>query len=345
MDPKSARELASMVLAGIHREYPNKIAHFLHGDLDVKAPHELTPAFFGCFDWHSAVHGHWTLVRLVRTLPGEDWVETVMAALERSLTSSNLEAELAYLKPVHRRGFERPYGIAWLLMLAAELEETSLTPGDPQAARFGAMARHLVPLEEFLAGELIDWLPRLSHPIRSGEHSQTAFAMGLAHDWARIRKRDAARQRLEDRALAFHLGDLAGPLRYEPSGHDFLSPCLAEADLLRRVLSPEEFGAWLERFLPAIPQDGTDEWLPVDAAVDAEDGKLVHLDGLCLSRAWMLEGIASGLPAEDPRIPALIAAAARHAAVGRSRAFTPHYAGSHWLGTYATYQMTRRGLS
>jgi len=335
IDEAAARRFAGLALACVHREYPNKVGHVLFGDDDVRPPRDLTPAFFGCFDWHSAVHGHWLLVRLVRTFPEADFAKPARAALSHSLTEANMAGELKYAEK--RPGFERPYGLAWLLQLAAELRQWE----DEDARKWAAT---LEPLEQLVARRLIEWLPKLSHPIRSGEHSQTAFAMGLALDWARATNDASAERVLESRARDFYGDDESCPLAVEPSGHDFLSPCLGAADLMRRVLPPNGFAAWLSRALPEIPTDGTTAWLEPVAPSDRRDGKIAHLDGLNLSRAWMLEGIASGLPKGDARTPALIAAARAHREAGLSAVTGEHYAGGHWLGSFATYLSTRRGI-
>ena len=334
----TVERFAHLALECVHREYPNKIAHVLNDDGDVRPPRELTPAFFGCFDWHSAVHGHWLLARLARLYPGADFAAAARAALDRSLTAENVAAEVRYFQAPGRAGFERPYGSAWLLQLAAELREWD----DPAARRWRAA---LAPLEFMAASQFKAWLPRLTHPIRVGEHSQTAFAFGLVHDWA-LRASDTGMLDLLERRIAdYYLDDRRCPLGYEPSGHDFLSPCLAEADLLRRVLEPDRFAAWLGAFLPDIPVGGDPAgWLEPAVVSDAGDGKLVHLDGLNLSRAWMLEGIAAALPAGDGRRPALLAAAERHRAAGLASVTGEHYEGGHWLGTFAAYLVTRRGL-
>ena len=193
---------------------------------------------------------------------------------------------------------------------------------------------------------MMDWLPKLTRPIRTGEHSQTAFAFGLALDWARLAKHAEFERLLVERSRAFYLADRACPMAYEPSGQDFVSPCLAEADLMRRVLSPAEFSRWLTDFLPQVPT-GTkadDSWLEPGVVLDKTDGKLAHLDGLNLSRAWMLEGILSALPAADPRRPALTAAASRHRELGLAAVTGAPYAGGHWLGTFAVYLTSQRGL-
>jgi hypothetical protein len=329
--------LADLALACVHKEYPNKIAHVMASDADAQPPRQLTPAFYGCFDWHSAVHGHWLLARLTRLHPDAAFAPSARAALATSLTVENLATEAAYLGRKGRETFERPYGLAWLLALAQELREWD----DPQAR---AWAAALAPLERAAVARLDDWLPKLSYPIREGEHNQTAFAFGLILDWARATGDRATEELLVARTRALYLADRDCPIGYEPSGQDFLSPCLAEADLMRRILAPASFASWLKDFLPRIPRDGSPNWLAVGVVTDRTDGKLVHLDGLNLSRAWMLEGIASGLPAKDTRLKALRAAAALHRTAGLSAVAGEHYEGGHWLGTFATYLETSRGL-
>ncbi len=337
MDLAQAEKLAALALDCVHQEYPNKIAHTLASDADAKVPRELTPVFYGCFDWHSAAHGHWLLARVARLYPGSDLSTKAEAALAKSFTPDRVAGELAYLRAPGRQEFERPYGLAWLLQLTMELREW----GSPQAQ---AWARTLEPLEAEAVRRFTDWLPKLTRPIRTGEHSQTAFAFGLALDWARQAKDTAFERLLVERSRAFYLGDRACPMAYEPSGQDFLSPCLAEADLMRRVLPTREFAAWLANFLPGIPSAKADaSWLEPGVVLDPTDGKLAHLDGLNLSRAWMLEGILSALPPADARRPALQAAAARHRDVGLAAVTGAHYAGGHWLGTFAVYLTSQRG--
>ncbi|MBN2199689.1 MAG: DUF2891 domain-containing protein, partial [Candidatus Aminicenantes bacterium] len=287
-DEEIAARFAALALKCVHQEYPNKIAHVLLGDEDVLPPRKLTPAFYGCFDWHSAVHGHWLLARLARLYPDAPFAEKALAALGRSLTPENISVEAGYLAVKDRASFERPYGLAWLLQLAAELREWD----DPRA---GAWSKTLAPLENAAASRFKSWLPKLSHPVRSGEHSQTAFALGLVLDWARVAGDRDMERLIVTRLRDFFFKDRNAPLNFEPSGEDFLSPCLAEADAMRRVLPKGDFGGWLEEFLRGIPLNGGGGWLAPAVVTDPTDGKLVHLDGLNLSRAWMLEGIASGL--------------------------------------------------
>jgi hypothetical protein len=326
VDAQSAARFAQLALACVHQEYPNKIAHVLTSDGDVAPPRELTPAFYGCYDWHSSVHGHWLLARLARTFPDAPFAVPARAALARGLTSANIAREAEYLAA--RGSFERPYGLAWLLQLAAELRQWE----DPVARE---LSRNLDPLEQVANERLRTWLPKLSHPVRSGEHSQSAFALGLIVDSTQD---EALRAIARDAIRRFYLGDTACPLRYEPSGEDFLSPCLAEADAVRRVLPPKDYATWLRKFLP----DGVT--LRAETVTDPTDGKLAHLDGLNLSRAWMLEGIASGLPANDRRLRAIRAASDAHRDAGLAAVTGEHYEGGHWLGSFAVYLTTRRGI-
>jgi len=328
---------AALALACVHQEYPNKLSHALAGDADVLPPRALTPAFCGCYDWHSAVHGHWLLARLARLYPDAAFVPQARAALAADLTPERIAGELRYLDGPGRVSFERPYGLAWLLQLHAELVEWN----DPQARQWAAA---LEPLARVCAGRLTGWLPKLTAPIRIGEHNQTAFALGLALDWARTVNDTASATAFAAAVKRFYLGDRGCPLGYEPSGEDFLSPCLAEADVVGRVLPAEEFARWLDGFLPDVPRDGRGDWLAPGIVTDPTDPKLAHLDGLNLSRAWMAEGIAARLPERDPRRAALLALARRHRQESLPRVTGEHYEGGHWLGSFATYLVTGRGL-
>ncbi len=336
-DATAVSHFAELALTCLHQEYPNKIAHVMNSAADARPPRELTPVFFGCFDWHSSVHGHWLLVRLCRTYPDAPFVARARAALAESFTAERVAAEVQYMAAPGRATFERPYGLAWLLQLCAELHEWD----DPQARQWAGV---LQPLEQEAVRRLRNWLPKLSHPVRTGEHSQTAFALGLVLDWARSRGDAELADLVIQRSRAYFLKDRGANLAFEPDGQAFLSPILAEADVMRRVLPPAEFAAWLSAFLPELDPARGAEWLPPGVVTDRSDGHLVHLDGLNLSRAWMLEGIVAGLPPADPRIPALRAAAAAHRDAGLAALADQQYEGGHWLGSFATYLVTQRGL-
>ncbi|MFZ2508173.1 MAG: DUF2891 domain-containing protein [Steroidobacteraceae bacterium] len=336
LDEAAAGRFARLALHCVHLEYPNKIGHVLGSDADVRPPRELTPAFFGCYDWHSSVHGHWLLARLARLQPQAGFAPAARAALDLSISEAKIAVELAYLRGAGRRSFERPYGLAWLLQLAAELRNWR----DPDAQRWAAILR---PLEIEAADRIRSWLPNLSYPIRVGEHSQTAFAFGLIRDWSVAAGDGSMTALIDERSRAYYLADRECPLHYEPSGEDFLSPCLAEADLMRRLMTPGEFSGWLRGFLPQIPKGKRVDWLQPGVVTDRSDPKLAHIDGLNLSRAWMLLGIASGLPPGDARRASLDAAAGAHAAAALPAVTGEHYEGGHWLGSFAVYLLGDSG--
>lgn len=358
-DTHAAERFAKLALACVHLEYPNKISHTMSSDADAAPPRKLTPAFYGCYDWHSSVHGHWLLARLAREYPEESFTPAARAALKQSITPENIATEVRYLNTPGRASFERPYGLAWLLQLAAELREWGAS--DPEAAE---LAKTMGPLEMAAVERLETWLPKLSHPVRSGEHSQTAFALGLMIDYARGASDREFEKLLLAKAREFYGKDVNCPLSYEPSGEDFLSPCLAEADVMRRVMPPVEYGKWLRGLLPILyraeARSGVvpPPWLRPAVVTDPSDPKLAHLDGLNLSRAWMLEGIASGLsvarlrPLEQVKgainqqaIWRCEGAAKAHRDAGLASVTGEHYEGGHWLGSFAVYLVTRRGIA
>jgi hypothetical protein len=294
-----AARFARLALDCVTREYPNKIAHTMQSDADALPPRILTPAFYGCYDWHSAVHGHWLLARLSRMFPAAEFAAEARAALTRNINEENIAAEVRYFEDEGRAAFERPYGLAWLLTLASEVRSEVLRP-----------------LEKTVLERFSTWLEKLSYPVRSGEHSNTAFALGLALDSHRC-------ELFERRARDFYLNDRNAPVDYEPSGEDFLSPSLAEADVMRRVLPPSEFSEWFARFLPDLSR------LRPVVSPDPSDPKFSHLDGLNLSRAWMLREIGG----HDEL-------ASLHAQAGLAAVTGQHYEGAHWLATFAVYLLT-----
>jgi hypothetical protein len=330
------QRFAALAASCVHQEYPNHILHHVTGPGEMGEPHDLHPAFYGCFDWHSSVHGHWLLVRLLhKKVAGIDR-EALIGLLDKSFTVENLAGEVEYFLGEDRSGYERPYGRAWFLQLTAELREWN----NPHARRW---LQILMPLEELIVAQTMQWLPNLNYAIRSGTHNQTGFGFGLMLDFARTAQVASLEQMLESKIKEFYLADTRCPLSYEPSGEDFLSPCLMEADLVRRILDPEQFAAWLGRFLPQVPSDGNGQWLAVGVVLDPTDGKLVHLDGVNLSRAWALENMANSLPPDDSRIAALRSSAELHRAAGLAAVTGEHYAGGHWLASFATYLLTQRG--
>lgn len=337
MSPELTQRFSALALACIQQEFPNKISRTTDTAEAIGRPREIFPTFYGCFDWHSSVHGHWLLVRLLRLSPSTaDWRGEAIEKLNQNFTVENLAGEVANFSRPARGSWERPYGLAWYLQLTTELRQWD----NPQAKEW---LKILTPLEQDIAQSIKEWLPKLAYPIRLGTHNQSAFAFGLILDWARETNDTEMESLIVQRALAFHRTDVNCPLAYEPSGEDFLSPCLMEADLMRRVLNTKEFSEWLSAFLPAIPIDGSSDWLAPGIVKDASDGKLVHLDGVNSSRAWNLYNIARALPTNDKRKAALVANAKIHANAGVAAVSDQHYSGSHWLASFATYLMTDRG--
>jgi hypothetical protein len=313
--------------ANLRQEYPSKIAHELASDADVAPPRVLTPVFAGCFDWHSAVHSHWALVR-ARRLVDAPLRSAIDDALDASITETGCAAEEAYL--ARRPGFEMPYGIAWLLTLGAELAIAGVEPALRWRARLDRLLR--LGRDRFCA-----WARRLPVPIRAGEHSQSAFALGLVLDAARATGDAEAAAIVTGVAEGHHAGDRGAPVGFEPSAYDFLSPVLGAASLMARILPPDDFAAWLTVYCPALGHEGVLE--PV-AAVDRNDGKLAHWDGLNLSRAWMLDIVVAALPAHDPRADRLRALALRNGEAGVAGLLASTYAGSHWLPSFAIYWLS-----
>jgi len=321
-----ATKLAGLALAGVEREWPHVFVHVAGGPEDIRRPRDLHPAFFGCYDWHSAVHGHWTLVRLLRLFPDLPVAPRIRAALDRNLTRENLAAERAYFQAPDRGSFERPYGWGWLLALAAEVRAGR----EPSFRRWAAAIR---PLEKFIARSFRTYLPRLPYPIRTGVHNNTAFALCLALDYARASHNQSLEAVIVARSREFYGADTDVPAGWEPSGDDFLSPALTESDLMSRVLSPAHYQRWLGRFLPGLAGGQPRSLLYPPVVFDRRDGKQVHLDGLCLSRAWGLARIAKALPPSGK----VRAAAERHSKAGLARVASGDYAGEHWLASFAVY--------
>jgi hypothetical protein len=313
-----ASQLADLPLANLRRELPHKLDHLMLRDGDLRRPRELHPAFYGCFDWHSAVHGHWMLARLARAMPELPERSAIHRLFDETLTPETIAVETAYF--TERPAFERTYGWAWLLQLARELV----------GSRWGAA---LEPLADRIVGLYLAFLPRQTYPIRTGVHANTAFGLALALDYARATPHRELERVIAERALHYYESDRDAPAGWEPSGEDFLSPSLVEADLMRRVLAPADFARWLHAFLPALPPS-----LQQPAVVtDRSDGKLAHLGGLNLSRAWCMHAIARALPDGDPLRASLVVAGDAHATAGLAHVTTGDYAGEHWLASFAVY--------
>jgi len=322
LNQEQANRLVMLPLKGIDIEYPNKLGQVLSGAQDLKTPKELHPAFYGCFDWHSAVHGHWSLVKLIKDFPNLEKGDLLRKKLREHISKENILAEQDYFRLKQEKSFERTYGWAWLLKLAEELH----TWNDPLAKE---LEQNLQALTNLISERFVSFLPKLNYPIRVGTHVNTAFGMSFAYDYAQTLGDEKLKSLIEKRAKDFFLDDKNGPLSWEPNGSDFLSPCFEEVDIMRKVLPKNEFSVWLKGFLPQLSKP--DFKLEPGVVSDREDGHLVHLDGLNFSRAWCLYGIAKTLPEYQHLKPI----ADHHIACSLPNVAGDSYEGSHWLGTFA----------
>lgn len=317
-----AERILDLPLQCIDTEYPNKLNQVIAGDEDLKSPDQLHPAFYGCFDWHSAVHGHWSLVQIAKSYPELEEYDKIINGLKNHISKDNIAGELAYFDGKHNGTFERMYGWAWLLKLAEELH----TWDNPDAR---ILEENLQPLTVLISDKIVEFLPKLHYPIRVGTHTNTAFAMTMIYDYAEAVGNSELKNVVEKRAKDFYLFDQNCPLTWEPSGYDFLSPCLEEADIMRRVLPKDEFKEWLCKFLPKLKY--ADFKLEPGVVSDRTDGHLVHLDGLNYSRAWCLFGIAKTLPEYGH----LVKIGNDHIEHSLPDLTDGNYEGGHWLASFA----------
>ena len=324
---------ASLALKCVAKEYPNKPEHVMNDRKDVQNPEALHPAFFGCYDWHSSVHGHWMLVRLLRMFPNLARAQEIRKVLGDNLTAENILVETAYLKQPNRQSFERTYGWAWLLKLAEELSLWN----DPEGRRW---SRDLQPLVDALIERYILFLPKQNYPIRTGVHPNTAFGLSFAFDYAKTVGNEKLAALISERSRSYFGTDRNYPAAWEPGGEDFFSPALMEADLMRRVLKPAEFRLWFRRFLPQLASGRPRSLLQPAVVTDRSDPKLVHLDGLNLSRAWCMRAVAAALPTPDPARRVLATSAKSHAANALAHVASGDYAGEHWLASFAVYLLS-----
>jgi len=324
---------AAQALANLVREYPNQPGHMLAVAADLVPTRALHPAFYGSYDWHSAVHMHWLLARLVRAAPALPQRDAIAELFERHCTPAAIAGECAYFARPHTQSFERTYGWAWLLQLAAELAQS----GDARLRRCG---ENLASLAAIIVARYRAYLPRARYPVRHGVHANSAFGLAFALDYARIAADATLSDLLTASARAWFGDDRDAPAAWEPSGADFLSPVLIEADLMRRVLAADDFAQWLRTFLPDLANGLPATLMTPVAVADRTDPQLVHLDGLNLSRAWCMRGVAAALPADDPRVPVLGAAAEAHLAAGMTGLASGEYVGEHWLASFAVLALT-----
>ena len=330
---ETASFFARLAIKCIEMEYPNKPDHVINDPDDVRSPRAMHLAFYGCFDWHSAVHGHWMLVRILRLFPDLPESREIPTGLDKNITAENVALEVAYLERPNTKSFERTYGWAWFLKLAEELERWD----DPDGRRWAA---NLEPLARALAFRYADFLPRQTYPIRTGVHPNTAFGIAFALDYADAVGDATLRDMLVERSLTYYAADKNYPAEWEPGGEDFFSPCLMEADLMRRVFGAAQFAAWFHDLLPDVAEGRPASLLAPATVADRTDPKIVHLDGLNLSRAWCMAGIASALPADDPARDRLMTAALRHAEDALTHVASGRYEGEHWLAPFAVYMLS-----
>lgn len=327
---EGASHLASLPLKCLQQEYPNKTGHTAAAQEDqIKTPSQLHPAFYGCFDWHSSVHGHWMLVRLLRQFPGMPEEQRIREAISRNINAENINEEIRYFDAPLSKSYERTYGWAWLLKLQQEL----LAWNDSDAARW---RNALSPLCDSIVKIWMNYLPKQTYPNRTGVHPNTAFGLVFALDYARAVNHKAFEAAIISSAKRLYGNDRNAPASWEPDGSDFLSPSLEEADLMRNVLPAKEFLAWFNNWLsPAALLHLTK--LPVVS--DRTDLQIVHLDGLCFSRSWCMQGIARQLPAGDKRKQLLLRASVQHLNASLPNIASGSYGGEHWLASFAVYAL------
>lgn len=333
LNQSQASRFAQLALKCVSKEYPNKPEHVLNNARDVEGPKRLHPAFYGCYDWHSSFHGHWMLARLLRTFPAIPEAPEIRSALGASLSRENILEEVAYLKQPNRQSFERTYGWAWLLKLAEELHLWV----DVDAKVWSG---NLQPLVDALVIRYITFLPKQTYPIRTGVHPNTAFGLAFALDYARSAGNKALEAMIVERSLTYFRNDANYPAAWEPGGEDFFSPALMEADLMRRVLKPADFRRWFHRFLPGLTSGGLGKLLRPAVVTDRSDPKIVHLDGLNLSRGWCMRSIATALPRNDPARRILTDSAGLHGRGALDHVASGDYAGEHWLASFAVYMLS-----
>jgi hypothetical protein len=324
LDLDQANRLAALPLKCLQQEYPNKLGQTLRDSASLATPRTLHPAFYGCFDWHSSVHGHWMLVKLLKMFPEQEQAEEAREKLGANISRENILGELDYFRRSEESSYERTYGWAWLLKLAEELH----TWDDPLGVE---LSENLRPLADLLVERYLEFLPKLNYPIRVGEHTNTAFGLSLAWDYAATIGHQQLQDLIRQRAISFYQEDQNCPVDWEPSGYDFLSPCLEEIDIMRRVLDQETFRIWLKKFIPDLSKP--DFYLAPGVVSDRSDGKLVHLDGLNFSRAWCLYGLSETLPDYDH----LRNLAHQHVNYSLPSMVDGGYEGEHWLASFALY--------
>jgi len=334
LDEIEAAKLIQLPFECIQQEYPYKAGLTISKESDLALPKQHHPAFYGCFDWHSSVHGHWSIVYLLSQFPEIETADTLKQMLSENLSAANILKELDYFSlNDYTKSFERTYGWAWLLKLSVELHKWK----DPIAED---LYENLKPLSDYISRAYIDYLPKLVYPIRVGEHSNTAFGLSFAYDYAEYFDDNALKLIIKEKALAFYTSDINCPIDWEPSGYDFLSPCLQEVDIMRKIMTISNFSIWVKKFIPEL----FDETIQLEPGIvtDRTDGKLVHLSGLNFSRAWCLYPLTTHFPDQSLYLTQL---ADKHIEASRSDIFGDHYSGGHWLGSFILYALKAKAES
>ncbi len=322
---EQANHLASLPIKCLQQEYPNKPGELLIDSTEILNPKKMHPAFYGCFDWHSSVHGHWSLVWLLNHFPDLDKKSEIVSKLQANLSKENIQQEVGYLNKNHEKSFERTYGWTWLLKLQLELDRSGEAYAKP-------LAENLRPLSDLIVGRYTEFLPKLLYPIRAGTHTNTAFGLTFAWDYAVFSKNEAFQKVIRDNAVRLFQNDENCPLNWEPSGTDFLSPCLEEIGIMQRVLPKADFLKWLKKFAPQLFKKDF-KWETAKVS-DRTDGHLVHLDGLNFSRAWNLYHLIKQYPKEFSYLKPL---ADRHLNFSLPTVVDGNYEGEHWLASFALH--------
>ncbi len=333
MDINIAKNLSSLALKCIDREYPNKPADVLNKPSDLMSTREKHPVFFGCFDYHSSVHGHWMLLKIAKLFPNTSLSEKIYKRLDSHFTKENLRKEADYFKSPYTKSFERPYGWGWLLRLILEIKEP------PQNNYTKKWEKYFSPLEKVIVNRFTYYLKNLKYPIRSSEHSNTAFGLTQAYDYATFVNNLTLKNLIEKKAKEFFLNDKNYPIEYEPDGEAFLSPALTEADLMARVLKKDEFERWFRNF---IPFDKLQKCINFNSPVkvsNKSDAKLIHIDGLNISRAWAFKDIIQKLKNGREK-DFILKCYKKHREYGLRNVMSGNYGGEHWLASFAVYLLS-----
>ena len=333
LDEKLAKELVSLSVKCVDQKYPYKIGYRFIDENWLKPHYEITPSFYGCWDWHSAVHGHWAMVKILKDFPEISNREIILSKLDKNLSKENLNKEYEFFKQKFANGFERTYGWAWLMKLYSEL-----LSWDYEKAQIWAI--NMKPLVDLLSERTILFLDKLSKPLRPGTHANTAFSFSLMIEYAQIADDKALFNKIKDFSIKNFLGDINCPVNYEPSGTDFISPCLAEAGLMSLLLNNSEFNKWLYKFFPSFDKRNFGSIINPPEVLDPKDPGIGHLIGLMFHRAWTLKDIAEKLDSKtDKKLFKSIAK--KHSKKGYDIMFESGYGGEHWLATFAIYNFSK----